>query len=138
MSKVLVLGGTGNIASSTIEDLVKTGDFKKITIASRNVRKAEELAATLKDDRISIAKVDASNMSDMTRLMKGYDVVVNGLPRDFGLSFIKAAIEARVNSIDMTSPNPEKLALDGEAKKADISCIGGCGMTPGVTNLLPR
>jgi len=136
MSKVLVLGGVGAMASETTRNLVETSDFEKITIADINIEKAEEFSATLKDNRVSVAKVDVNNITDLVKLMKGYDVVASGLPRYFGPELIKAVIEARVNYIDMTSLTPEKLALDGEAKKAGISCIGGCGTSPGVVNFL--
>lgn len=138
MSKILVLGGAGAMANETTQDLVKTSDFEKITIASRNIKRLEEFAAMLKDDRVSVTKVDASNVPDVVKLMRGYDVVANGLPRDFALSIIKASIETRVDYLDLISPSLETLALDSEAKRVGISCVGGVGMTPGVTNLLAQ
>ncbi|NIS69715.1 MAG: hypothetical protein GTO12_12420 [Proteobacteria bacterium] len=138
MSRILVLGGAGAMANETTRDLVATSDFEEITIVDIDVRKAMQLASQLKDKRVRVVELDANKTQTMTKLMKGYDVVANGLPRDYNLKAIKAAIAAKVDILDLVSPSTETLALNAEALAAGITAIGGIGITPGITNLLAR
>lgn len=138
MSRILVLGGVGAMANETTRDLVATSDFEEITIADINVRKAKLFVSELKDKRLKVVGLDASKISDMVRLMRGYNVVANGLPRIYSVKAIMAAITARVDIIDLISPEKGTLALDEKAKVAEISVVGGVGITPGITNILAK
>lgn len=138
MSRILVLGGVGAIANETTRDLVATSNFDEITIADIDIKKANAFASGLKDKRLKVVGFDANKISDMVRLMKGYDVVANGLPRIYSEKAIKAAIAARVNILDLISLEEETLSLDGKAKQAGIAAVGGVGITPGITNILAR
>ncbi|MBM4433367.1 MAG: hypothetical protein FJ025_05145, partial [Chloroflexi bacterium] len=138
MSRILVLGGVGAMANETTRDLVVTSNFDEITIADIDVKKAKAFASGLKDKRLKVVGFDANKISNMTKLMKGYDVVANGLPRVYSEKAIKAAITARVNILDLISLEEETLSLDGKAKEAGISAVGGVGITPGITNILAK
>ena len=138
MSRILVLGGVGAMANETTRDLVATSNFDEITIADIDVKKAKAFASGLKDKRLKVVVFDANKISDMVKLMKGYDVVANGLPRIYSEKAIKAAIAARVNILDLISLEEETLALDGKAKGVGISAVGGVGITPGITNILAK
>ncbi len=133
MKRILVLGGVGAMANETTRDLVATSNFDEITIADIDVKKAKAFASGLKDKRLKVVGFDANKISDMVQLMKGYDVVANGLPRIYSEKAIKAAIVARVNILDLISLEEETLSLDGKAKRAGISAVGGVGITPGIT-----
>jgi saccharopine dehydrogenase-like NADP-dependent oxidoreductase len=138
MKRILVLGGVGAMANETTRDLVATSDFDEITIADIDVKKAKAFASGLKDKRLKVVGFDANKISDMAKLMKGNDVVANGLPRIYSEKAIKAAIAARVNILDLISLEEETLSLDGKAKGAGISVVGGVGITPGITNILAK
>jgi saccharopine dehydrogenase-like NADP-dependent oxidoreductase len=138
MKKILVLGGVGAMAGETTIDLVNTSDFDEITVADIDIAKAENLTAKLGDERLQVVKINAESIADMAKLMSGYDMVANGLPRDYCENAIKAAIIAKVDMLDLISPHEETLALDSEAKAAEISVVGGVGITPGITNILAQ
>jgi lysine 6-dehydrogenase len=138
MSRILVLGGVGAMANETTRDLVATSDFEEITVADINIKKAKALAEEVKDKRLRVVGLDASKTSDIVKLMKGYDVVANGLPRVLCEKATRAAIAAKVDIIDLVSLSEETLSLDSKAKAAGISAVGGVGITPGVTNILAK
>jgi saccharopine dehydrogenase-like NADP-dependent oxidoreductase len=138
MKRILVLGGVGAMANETTRDLVATSNFDEITIADIDVKKAKAFASGLKDKRLKVVGFDANKISDMVKLMKGYDVVANGLPRIYSEKAIKAAVMARVNILDLISLEEETLSLDGKAKGVGISAVGGVGITPGITNILAK
>lgn len=138
MKKILVLGGVGAMATETTVDLVETSEFGDIMIADINIEKVEAFIKELDDSRLKAVRVNAESIADMVQLMQGYDVVANGLPRVFSENAIRAAIQAKVDMLDLVSPHEETLALDKEAQSANISVIGGVGITPGITNILAR
>ena len=138
MKKILVLGGVGAMATETTIDLVHTSDFEEIMVADINLAKIESFIQETGDNRLRAAKVDAESIDQMADLMEGYDVVANGLPRIFCENAIRAGIKAGVGMLDLISPHEETLALNKEAKAADVSIVGGVGITPGITNILAQ
>jgi saccharopine dehydrogenase-like NADP-dependent oxidoreductase len=138
MKKILVLGGVGAMATETTIDLVHTSDFEEIMVADIDLAKIESFIKDTGDNRLRAAKVDAESIDQMADLMKGYDVVANGLPRIFCENAIRAGIKAGVGMLDLISPHEETLALNEEASKADVSIVGGVGITPGITNILAQ
>ena len=138
MKKILVLGGVGAMATETTIDLVQTSDFEEIMLTDVNYERVQKIIAELGDPRLKGAPINAENISEMAAMMQGYDVVANGLPRSFCENAIRAAIEAKVDMLDLISPHEETLALDEAAKAAGISIVGGVGITPGITNVLAR
>ena len=138
MKKILVLGGVGAMATETTVDLAETSDFDDIMIADINIEKVEAFIKEHGDPRLKATKVNAESIADMVQLMQDYDVVANGLPRVFGENAIRAAIQAKVDMLDLVSPHEDTLALDKAAQSANISVVGGVGITPGITNILAR
>ena len=138
MKKILVLGGVGAMAGETTIDLVNTSDFAEIMVADIDIAKAESLTKDFGDERLKVAKFNAESIDDTAELMSGYDVIANGLPRNYCANAIKAAIIAKVDMLDLISPHEETLALDSEASAAEISVVGGVGITPGITNILAK
>jgi len=138
MKRILVLGGVGAMATETTSDLVETSDFEEIMVADINIGKVETFIGKLNDKRLKPARIDAENIHEMADLMRGYDVVANGLPRTYCENAIRAAIEAKVDMLDLISPHQETLALDGDARAAGICVVGGVGITPGITNILAK
>jgi saccharopine dehydrogenase-like NADP-dependent oxidoreductase len=138
MKKIIVLGGVGAMATETTIDLVKTSDFDQITVADIDLEKVENLIEKLADRRLNGVKINAESITDMAALIKDYDVVANGLPRVYCENAIRAGIRAGVDMLDLISPHEETLALDDEAQEADVSIVGGVGITPGITNILAQ
>jgi saccharopine dehydrogenase-like NADP-dependent oxidoreductase len=136
--KVLLLGGVGEMCTPATNDVVKRGMFSKVTLADINLDKvkarAEELGLSSEDAR----SLDAGNPDQIIDLMEGHDVVVNGLPKQFALNVLEAALEAKVSCCDLSSPTESILALDDKAKELMVCYVAGMGATPGVTNLLAK
>lgn len=133
--RVLVLGGAGAVCSETTRDLSRYSDFDEIVIAEYNTAAAERLAAELNDDRVRVVFFDANDYDAMVRLFRGFDVVVNGLPWKYDLVVTKAAVEAGVNGLDV-STEEDQWDYDAAARAKDIVFIPGVGATPGITNLM--
>ncbi|MEW6734425.1 MAG: saccharopine dehydrogenase NADP-binding domain-containing protein [Acidobacteriota bacterium] len=138
--RIIVLGGCGAMGSELTRDLAETSDFAEIVIADADLAKAQKLAAELGNGRVQAISVDVSDATTLPAVLRGFDVVANATTYHFGLTVTRAAIEARVNYLDLGGlfNTPRQLELNQAALDAGITICLGCGATPGVTNLCAR
>jgi saccharopine dehydrogenase-like NADP-dependent oxidoreductase len=136
--KALILGAVGEMCTPATKDLVKRKIFSDLTLADINIEKLMKLAKELKVPKEKVTKLDASDSKAMRKIMKGKEVVVNGLPKPFALEVLKAALELKISSCDLGSPDDRMIALDSKAKDLEVSYVAGMGATPGITNLMAR
>jgi len=101
--RILVLGGTGAMGSETTKDLVNTSDFSEIVIGDIAVERAKEFTSKLGDERLSVVRVDASNVNELASIIKDFDIVACALPFRFDYNVTKACIKAGINGIDLSA-----------------------------------
>jgi lysine 6-dehydrogenase len=135
--RILMLGGAGAMGSETTKDIIKTSDFSEIVLGDINVEKVKTFISKLNDKRLSVVKVDANNVDELAKTMKGFDIVASALPFRYDLNVTKACVKTGINGIDLSS-EPDQFALDEKAKNAGITYIAGCGATPGTTNMMAK
>jgi lysine 6-dehydrogenase len=135
--RILMLGGAGAMGSETTKDMIKTSDFSEIVLGDINVEKVKTFISKLNDKRLSVVKVDANNVDELAKTMKGFDIVASALPFRYDLNVTKACVKTGINGIDLSS-EPDQFALDEKAKNAGITYIAGCGATPGTTNMMAK
>lgn len=82
-SKTVVLGGSGAMTSACVYDLYKTSDFDEVVVADADEAGATRLIELIDDDRFRYEPVDATDSSDIERVLSNADYVVNGLPYQF-------------------------------------------------------
>jgi saccharopine dehydrogenase-like NADP-dependent oxidoreductase len=118
--KIVVLGGVGKMCSSTVIDLSKDSTFSEIVLADGDMKRAKSLAESLKDSRITCQSFDAKDMDSISAVIKGSDIVVEGLPGLFSANAMKAAIKAKIRFIVSINPPTLDGKLDREAwQKSD-------------------
>jgi lysine 6-dehydrogenase len=135
--RIFILGGAGAMGSETTKDIVSTSHFSEIAIGDIAVERAKEFISKIKDERLSVVKVDANNIDEIVEAIKGFDIVACALPFKYDFNVTKACIKAKVNGIDLSS-NENQFALDNEAREGGITYIAGCGATPGTTNMMAK
>jgi saccharopine dehydrogenase (NAD+, L-lysine-forming) len=138
--RIIVLGGCGAMGSEVTRDLARTSDFSEIIIADVDLERAQALATELGGGRISAIQVDANDEAALTESLRGFDVVANCTTYHFGLIATRAAINARVNYLDLGGlyNTPRQIEMDEAARQAGVTICLGAGATPGVTNLMAR
>jgi len=138
--KIIILGGCGAMGSEATRDLARTSDFEEIVIADADLKRAQALAAELGGGRVRATAIDVSDEAALTEGLRGFDVVANCTTYHFGLIATRAAINARVNYLDLGGlyNTPRQLEMDEEAQRAGVTICLGSGATPGVTNLMAR
>jgi len=133
--KLLVLG-YGNIGSVLAADLAESMPSAEITIAGRHRNKAEEAAVAIRRENVAGIRLDTHNHHELVRAMKRFDLVVGALPGDVGYRSVKAAIEAKVDMVDVSFMSENPLTLNEDAVKAGVTIVPDCGVAPGISNLL--
>ncbi len=137
--KILVLGA-GRMGHGAVFDLVHNSPgVELVTVADFDLKKAEAVAEAVGTSRVDAHHVDAANVSDAARLMKGHDSVISCVNYWYNAALSRAAIDTGTNFCDLGGNNyivDEQLALDDEAKAAGINIIPDCGLAPGMVSIL--
>lgn len=133
--EILVLG-YGNVGSIVAKDLAESMPSANVAIAGRHELKAKEVAATINRKNVTTIRLDADAYDGIVDAMKRFDLIVGTLPGDLGYRSIQAAIDAKVDMVDVSYMPQNPLTLDERAIKAGVTVVPDCGVAPGLSNLL--
>ena len=136
---VLILGGYGAMARSTVPDLLASPGVDRIGIAGRSEPKAKAFAVAQRDPRAVPVPIDARDSPSLVREMKHWDCVINSSWYDLNVAIMEAAIEAGIHYCDLGGlyhQTLRQLKLDARAKDAGVTCVLGIGSTPGTMNVM--
>lgn len=139
MSRILVLGGAGEMGSLAVEDLV-TRTEHEVWIGDVRPDAAETLFERLGAPR-RVLQVDVESPSSLASALDGVDLVLNATYMRHNVGVTDAAIAAGVHLVDLGSYYPEtlqQLERDDAARRAGCRIVPGCGVAPGLTNVLAR
>jgi len=137
--KVIVLGGYGAMAQSTVPDLLASPGVERVGIAGRRADKAKAVAKAQSDDRAVPVAIDARDPAALERELRNWDCVINSSWYDLNVPITEAAIRAGIHYCDLGGlyhQTLRQLKLDKQAKDAGVTCVLGIGSTPGTMNVL--
>ncbi len=129
--KILILGA-GLVGGPMALDLAKDPNFQ-VTVADIN---KDALQALADSHPVKPIQMDLSFPDEVTRLVVGYDMVINAVPGFMGFSTLKAVIEAGKDVVDIAFFIEDPFELDELAKEKDVTAIMDCGVAPGMCNVL--
>ncbi|MBX5326198.1 MAG: saccharopine dehydrogenase family protein [Candidatus Bathyarchaeia archaeon] len=139
--KVLVIGGAGAMGMVTVRDLAESPEVSEVIIADANLEKAKTVQKWTGSKKVSITKLDVSDSKGMIEAMQKADAVANAAPYHLNLTITRAAIEAKRNLTDLGGVyymTLKQLNLNKEAEKAGITVALGCGVAPGIADVLAK
>lgn len=128
-------GITGLVCAEHLEKLPKVNE---LILADDDTRAAESLAKRIGSDKVNTKKVDASNSSQLKKVLKGCDLVVTSVPSEMNVRLLEGAISAGVNYVDLTVPLelvPKLNEMDEICRKAGITALTGVGSDPGISDI---
>ncbi|MFN8034742.1 MAG: hypothetical protein U0V73_02265 [Acidimicrobiia bacterium] len=134
MTTVLVVG-LGAVGARAARQLAESGDVERVFVADADAGRATRVAKVLGE----VATV--GTWSDAGPLPPGIDVVACAVPAGAELAVARASVDAGVpcvSSVDDHEAIRELLALDGAAQQARTGVIVGCGLAPGLSEVLAR
>jgi len=139
--KIVVIGGAGGMGRITVRDLSENSEVKEILVADFREAEAKEFAASFKNPRIRGAGVDAGNVEETAKVIKGYDAVIHAAMFDVNLNIMNACIRAGCHYNDLGGffhTTRKQLELFDDFKKAGLTAVLSMGVAPGTTNVLSR
>lgn len=144
MTRIIVLGGAGDMGSGVVMDLVRS-PVDEVYIGDINREAAERLIGRLGEyrEKLHYIRVDAGDHEELVRVLRSFDVAVNtiGPFYEWGERVARASIEAGTNLVDICDDYDAAeaiLRLSRQAEENSVTVITGLGWTPGITNVLVR
>lgn len=139
--KIIVLGGGGAMGMVTVRDLVESPEVSEVIIGEFNLKQAEKVAKWTGSRKVSLRKVDITDHKSLVEAVSDVDAVANAAPYHLNLQVTKALIEAGKPLTDLGGVyymTLEQLKLDEEARKAGVTVVLGCGVAPGIADILAK
>jgi lysine 6-dehydrogenase len=139
VARILVLGGAGEMGSVAVRDLVQRSDHR-VVVGELRPDAAESLASTL-GERVDVRRVDVEDDASLAAAVADAETVLNATYMRWNVRVTRAAIDAGVHLVDLgayVADTAEQLALDETARRAGSRIVPGCGVAPGLTNVLVR
>ena len=145
MKRIIVVGvgAQGSVIAKRLND---HEDVSEIICADYDRKAAEALSDTLSKARSR--KVDANDVQNLIEVAKGCDLIVNGLPLDYNLNVMEAALAINASYIDMAGPMEDigfvesyKLLFSEwheKFKAKGLTALVGAGSSPGLANIMAR
>ena len=127
------------MGSVSTRDLAERTDHE-LVIGEFNVEAAETLADSL-GRSAEVVRVDVQDDHSLTAALNDVDVVLNATFMRWVPRVTRAAIDAGVHLVDLGAYFPEtaeQLDMDEDARAAGCRIVPGCGVAPGLTNVLAR
>jgi len=141
--KICVIGA-GAQGSVTAKILVEDPEIDTVVLSDIDTQLLQRVAKRIDSNKLTIERVDASNLDDLARVLKGADVAINATPPKYNLNIFHAALKSGANYIDFAEEWPlrekflQQLGTSDEWKKAGLTAVKHQGITPGITNVLAR
>ncbi len=139
MSRLLVLGGSGEMGSAAVADLVERTDHE-VTVGDIRPDAAAALLRRLGAPE-RVVRVDVDDPDSLAAALVDTEVVLNATYMRHNVPVTDAAIAAGVHLVDLGSYYPEtlqQLERHDRAVAAGCRIVPGCGVAPGLTNVLAR
>jgi len=141
--------GSGKQGVAAAYDFVLFGDASRVTLADSalslaraGVGRIKKLAGPLLQERgirLRAVAVNGKKKSDLLRVIRGHDAVLSALPYYLNPDAADAAIATKAHYADLGGyfeTTQAILKLDAKAKKAGVTLIPDCGVSPGMCNSL--
>ena len=144
MRKIMIMG-SGAQGSTIAARLQEEPGVEEIVCADYDLRAAQELEKTLPKARA--VAVNATKIDEIVKAAEGCELIVNGLPPEFNICVMDAAIAVGASYQDMAAGNAEQgfvaavqaqLDRDAEFADAGLTALLTCGSAPGIANLIAR
>ena len=140
--KILVVG-SGLMGPAAAYNALSDPQVSQVTLADMSLPQLEaarkKLSGMKGGEKLATAVLDLNDQAAASKLMAGFDAIVAALPKQAIGAGIRAAMSAKVPLVDLSwPPDPEAPELEREAEAAGALVILGCGVEPGLTEIMAR
>ena len=139
--KILVLGGAGAMGMVTTRDLAESPEVSEVVVGDASLNRIEEVKRWANSEKLSAKLVDVSSRRDLVKAMETVDAVANATPYHLNLHVMKAAMQAGKDMVDLGGvyyTTLKQLKIHQAAKRRKVTIVLGCGLAPGITDILAK
>lgn len=129
MKKKVIVLGAGLVGKAIAADL--SANFE-VTSADLSQDALDAVA----QHGIQTVRTDLSNQEELKKLIAPFDLVVGAVPGFMGFRTAGTVIESGKNMVDISFFPEDAFALDGLAKKNNVTIVTDCGVAPGMGNII--
>jgi len=145
--KKLIIVGVGAQGSTIAKRLNEDANVSEIICADYDLKAAESLGDTL--EKATAVQLDAGQVDNVVKAAEGCDFIVNGLPLEYDLIIMEAALTLNASYMDMAGPILEDIGFvesyklvfsewNERFRKKGLTALVGAGSTPGLANVVAR
>jgi saccharopine dehydrogenase-like NADP-dependent oxidoreductase len=144
--KKLIITGVGAQGSTIARRLDEHPGVSEIICADYDFQAAQNLSDSL--EKASAINLDARDVNNVTKAAEGCDLIINGLPLEYDLIIMEAALAVNASYLDMAGPMEDigfvesyKLIFSEWHTKfieKGLTALVGCGSSPGLANIVTR
>jgi saccharopine dehydrogenase (NAD+, L-lysine-forming) len=145
--KKVIIAGVGAQGSTIAKRLNEDPAVSEIICADYDLKAARELDNTL--DKAAALQLDAGQVKNVVQAAQGCDMIVNGLPLEYDLIIMEAALTVHADYMDMAGPMIEEIGFvesyklifsewNDRFKEKGLTALVGAGSTPGLANIMAR
>jgi len=145
MKKILIIG-VGAQGSTIARRMDEHPGVSGIICADYDIQAAEKLSSSLK--KATPLSLDAKGLNNVIKAADGCDLIVNGLPLQYDLIIMEAALAVGASYLDMAGPMEDIGFVESyelifskwheKFKEKKLTAMIGCGSSPGLANIIAR
>ncbi|MCK4301552.1 MAG: saccharopine dehydrogenase NADP-binding domain-containing protein, partial [candidate division Zixibacteria bacterium] len=131
--------GAGLMGRAVVYDLAQQETVRKVGVFDIKQDVAATVAETYGYGKGTAGRLDASDETAASELMRGYDAAVSCVTYRHNPGLMRAAIRASCHLVDLGGNNDTvraQLEMNDEAVAADVIVIPDCGLAPGMVAVL--
>jgi len=119
------------------KDCAQEPDIEKVTGCDIDEKKLKEAEKYINNAKFHAEKLSVLDHEKLVEKMREHDLVIHGTSAKFSMNVLRAAMEAKVNIVDLAGGGyPQEGELYEEVEKAGITAMPGCGVDPGLIDVL--
>ncbi len=119
------------------KDCAESPEVSQVVACDIDRDKLDEAEKFVDSPKFRADKLDISDHAALVERMEGFDVAVNATAARFSMPVLEAAMEAGVDVVDLAGGGlPLEGGLYDRVEEAGITAIPGCGVDPGLIDIL--
>jgi lysine 6-dehydrogenase len=134
--KVAVIGA-GLMGPTISKDCLESPDVSEVLLIDIDHARLDHVSTSLKSRKLRTLMQDVKDRRGLADSLKGYDTTAIALLEPLNNHAIWGAIDAGSHVVDLSFPLKKDIeAIDKEATRRGVAVVPGCGVEPGLTDVL--
>lgn len=145
MKRIIIIG-VGAQGSTIAKRMDRHPEIREIICADYDRKAAEELSGSL--NKAIALQLDAGEVANVIEASRGCDLIVNGLPLEYNLRVMEAALAVGASYFDMAGPMEAMGFIESyqmlftqwheRFRARGLTALVGGGSSPGLANIIAR